>query len=95
MRSNKPIEWYLSWVKEAKTDIRANELLTKFKNRPREELYDINKDKWCQNNLADDYAFSTIKKDLRKKLLKWMDECGDKGQETEMQAFDHMPSKNH
>jgi len=32
---------------------------------------------------------------LRKKLLKWMDECGDKGQETEMQAFDHMPSKNH
>jgi hypothetical protein len=24
-----------------------------------------------------------------------MDECGDKGQETEMQAFDHMPSKNH
>jgi len=93
--SNKPSEWYLSWVKEAKTDIRANELLTKFKNRPREELYDINKDKWCQNNLADDYAFSTIKKDLRKKLLKWMDECGDKGQETEMQAFDHMPSKNH
>ena len=38
--------------------------------------------------------FAKIKEELRSELLRWMKECGDKGQETEMEAFKHMPKHN-
>ena len=88
---NPPSAWYASWVQEARHDIKANERILKYRKRPKEELYDIMEDKWCLNNLANEPAFSQIKEKLRTELLKWMKECGDKGQETELEAFEHMP----
>lgn len=84
-------EWFKSWKTQAINDKAAEELLLKYRKRPKEELYDITKDKWCENNLADKQEFEEIKKELRSELLKWMEECGDKGQETELEAFEHMP----
>lgn len=86
-------DWYKSWMAEAETDEVAKQLLLKYRMRPAEELYNIENDKWCQNNLADNPGFESIKNELRAELKKWMKECGDQGQQTEMEAFQHMPDK--
>ena len=88
------INWYATWEAKAKLDAFAKNIIERNKKRPGEELYDVVNDKWCMNNLADDPKYRKIKKQLRKELLRWMDECGDKGQETELKAFEHMPGKN-
>ncbi|MDP8218465.1 MAG: sulfatase [Candidatus Theseobacter exili] len=87
-------EWYLSWKKEAEHNVLAKSLVDKYRFRPGEELYDIIEDKWCQKNLADHPEFYEIKKKLRKELLKWMKECGDKGQQTELEAATNKPKHN-
>ncbi len=84
-------EWYTSWEKAALNDPAAMAVITKYKFRPEEELFEIKNDKWCMNNLADNPEYSEIKKKLRAELLNWMAYCGDKGQETEMEAFENMP----
>jgi N-sulfoglucosamine sulfohydrolase len=85
--------WYNSWVERAKVDAFAQSIITKNKKRPKEELYDVINDKWCLNNLADHAEYTKIKEGLRIELLKWMKNCGDKGQETELEAFKHMPRR--
>ena len=84
-------QWYRSWVEKSEEDSIAAHLVRKYKFRPgEEELYDVTADKWCLKNLADNAKYRKIKKRLRKKLLKWMEECNDKGQETEMIALERM-----
>lgn len=85
--------WYKSWLKEVEKNKKAESLVRKYRIRPEEELYDIIDDKWCQHNLAELPEFAGIKKELRSVLQKWMKECGDKGLQTEMEAFEHMPGK--
>lgn len=82
-------EWYKSWVKAAERNEAAKELVQKYSYRPKEELYDIKNDKWCLVNLADIEKYAEIVQELRQELLKWMDECGDEGQQTELKAFEH------
>lgn len=40
--------------------------------------------------LADDPQYAAIKSDLRGELLVWMEASGDLGQETELNAPEHM-----
>lgn len=84
------IKWYESWQEKAKNNFSAQNIIFKYRKRPKEELYDIVNDKWCLINLAEDPNYMHIKSVLRTELLKWMDECGDEGQETELRAFDRM-----
>ena len=86
-------QWYPSWEKEAENNPFAESLIVKYKKRPQEELYDVINDKWCMNNLADDSQYEEIKSELRRELLNWMEECGDKGHETELEAREHMPGR--
>ncbi len=87
---NDPMPWFSSWTETAKNDQEAAKWLTKFRQRPPEELYDINKDPWCLNNLADDPTKKEIMTTLKQELDNWMANCGDEGQATEMAALDHM-----
>lgn len=80
---------YASWKQKAKNDADAADKVNRYENRPAEELYDVQKDKYEWNNLAADPKYAKIKKHLREKLLAWMDQQGDKGQATEMKAFEH------
>jgi len=41
------------------------------------------------NNIAYDSRFASAKQDLKERLLKWTEQQGDKGQQTEMEALEH------
>ena len=93
-RGERNTKWYKSWEERAVTDEKAEALVKKYLSRPEEELYDIVEDKWCEKNLAELPEFESIKKSLRKELIKWMEECGDEGLQTEMEAYEHMPGSH-
>ena len=83
--------WWKTWESVADTSTHAARLVRKYQYRPEEELFDVLKDPHCLNNLAYNPNFHQIKEELHVKLVSWMEECGDKGQETEMEALQHMP----
>ena len=70
-------EWYLSW-KAADTD-QAHKIMNRYKNRPEFELYDIKKDPFEMNNLADVKKYSKKKAELTMELQKWMKQQNDTG----------------
>ncbi len=82
-------KYYLTWKEAAKTNENAAALVNRYKTRPKEELFDVIEDPNCLENLADNPEYFKEKKLLRQKLLGWMEECGDKGEETEMEALKH------
>lgn len=81
--------YWQSWIKATKTDDRAQELVTRYQKRPGEELYDRIADPYQMNNLAGDPRYSKILAELSGKLDKWMESQGDKGNITELEAFEH------
>lgn len=81
---------FVSWVARAEAgDASAAEIVRRYRHRPAEELYDITRDSPEWNNLASDPEFAEVKARLRKQLFDWMDAQGDRGQETELAAFEH------
>jgi uncharacterized sulfatase len=78
-----------SWRKKAETDANAAEKVRRYEHRPAEELYDVEKDPYEWKNLAGDPKYATIKMRMKKRLLEWMKAMGDKGQQTELEAFEH------
>ena len=54
-----------------------------------EELYDIVKDPYEWENLANNPKYAQVKTELRTRLLYWMRSTGDKGQQTELEAPQH------
>ena len=78
-----------SWRKKAETDVNAAEKVRRYEHRPAEELYDVEKDPYEWKNLAGDPKYATIKMRMKKRLLEWMKAMGDKGQQTELEAFEH------
>ena len=80
---------FKSWQEKAEIDNDAAEKVRRYENRPEEELYDIIKDQYEWNNLADNPKYAKVKAELRTQLLKWMRDMGDKGQQTELEAFEH------
>lgn len=84
---------FREWLALAATDEKAHELTYKYQHRPAQELYDVQNDPYCMKNLAGDPKYKYIKKRMDKALKKWMNDCGDKGQATEMEALKHMPDR--
>ncbi len=83
--------WWNGWKEAAETDEFAASIVKKYQYRPATELYDVVADPYNQNNLAGDPQYKETVEKLHAKLLSWMQSCGDKGQETEMEALHHMP----
>ena len=80
---------FTSWQAKAAGDADAAEKVHRYQHRPGEELYDVAKDPYEWNNLADDPAYAEVKEDLKVQLLQWMEAMGDKGQQTELEAREH------
>jgi len=83
---------FQSWQEAAAADPDAADKVYRYQHRPGEELYDVTKDRYEWTNLAADPAYTEIKAELRAELLAWMKVCGDKGQQTELEARDHQGS---
>jgi len=60
-----------SWVEKAKTDVAAKEIVTRYQHRPREELYDLSRDPFEMDNIADEPAQAELLKSLRNQLAAW------------------------
>jgi arylsulfatase A-like enzyme len=80
---------WASWTEKAQTDDFARQQVQRYCQRPGEELYDVVKDPFQMNNLADDPKLAKVIQSMRKKLEQWMIQQGDAGQETELKAFEH------
>jgi len=81
---------FKSWREKAASDPDAAQKVHRYEHRPKEELYEITRDPYEWNNLADDPKYAKIKAKLRKRLLEWMEAMGDKGQQTELEALEHV-----
>ncbi len=85
---------FLSWVELADSgNHQAATLVNRYRIRPEIELYDVQNDPLELNNLAQGDQYDEVKKSLRSELEQWMAACGDRGQQTEMEAWDHMPKR--
>jgi uncharacterized sulfatase len=85
--------FWKSWLEKAKTDPDAAKKVEMYVQRPAQELYYLEKDPYEMNNLAGDPKYPPLMDSLRKRLLSWMGQQGDKGIETEMQAFERQGRK--
>ena len=81
-------DFWMSWIEKAKTgDAHALAMTEKYQHRPAEELYDVENDPHCLNNLIDNPKFAELKVDLSMRLDAWMKSQGDEGAVTEAQAL--------
>lgn len=77
-------DFWMSWVKAADAGSQhAADMTAKYQHRPAEELYDVENDPHCLNNLIGNPKYAALKKELSDKLDDWMKSQGDKGAETE------------
>ncbi len=86
-------EIFREWLKLSETQAKAKEITGKYQHRPAIELYNLENDKYCLNNIALLPENKAIIEQMDKVLKEWMASCGDKGQETEMEALKHIPKK--
>lgn len=85
---------FKSWKKKAKTDRFAAERVSKLQKRPAEELYDLEKDPFELNNLAEDSDYSNVLLELSGKLDEWMKVQGDEGLAAELKVVKKESRKN-
>jgi arylsulfatase A-like enzyme len=70
-------DYWTSWEQRAPTDPAAERLVQRYRHRPAEELYDLEKDPWEQQNLAGDPRRSGLLSRLRGKLKRWRLQQGE------------------
>ena len=76
--------FWASWQEKAGAgDAHARAMVTKYQQRPPEELYDVAKDPHCLVNLIDDPRLAAKHRELSSQLDTWMKSQGDKGAATE------------
>lgn len=83
--------FYKSWFQ---TGVAADAARARwYVQRPAEELYDVQQDPYQLVNLAGKASLQGVKQELKGQLAAWMQQQGDQGLETELQAFTRMPKK--
>ena len=80
-------DFWMSWVEKGMSgDAHARAMTARYQHRPAEELYDVESDPHCLNNLIDDPKYAAIKTELSQRLDAWMKSQGDQGAATEALA---------
>lgn len=81
---------FRSWKRKAEAgDADAAEKVRRYHHRPAVELYDVTQDWYEWKNLADDPTKADVVAELRGQLEAWMQQQGDRGQQTELEALEH------
>ena len=78
---------YEGWLKQSKSDPQQYTHAALYRNRPEFELYNIKKDNYELNNLANEASLQKTKDALFTSLKAWMKDQGDLGIETEWKAL--------
>lgn len=65
------LPFWNSWIEKSKTDERAGKICEAYLNRPLEELYDLEKDPFEMNNLAENPEYKRLLKSLQEQLVTW------------------------
>ncbi|MFC6100494.1 sulfatase family protein [Olivibacter domesticus] len=76
--SNEQLAW-TTWVHKATSNDQAKRLIQRIQHRPAIELYDLQKDPYELENLADKPAYQDVVDKYAKHLDAWMKAQGDKG----------------
>ncbi|MDR2705002.1 MAG: sulfatase [Planctomycetaceae bacterium] len=85
---------YKSWVQKGKAgDSFAKEQAERYVKRPEWELYNIDDDPYELKNVAERPENKEIVSKLKTELANWMKQQGDRGNETELEAYEHQTSK--
>lgn len=71
--------YWNEWAEKVKTDEHARKVVDHYFIRPEWEFYNVNRDPWELNNLADDPQYAGQIAKLRAKLAAWMKSQGDEG----------------
>jgi arylsulfatase A-like enzyme len=71
--------YWKSWERKAETDATAAAIVKRYRQRPREELYDLSSDPSEQRNLAGEAAHAARLKSMREEMQAWMKQQGDQG----------------
>ncbi len=73
------LDYWRTWEAAARTDPAAAKIVERYRQRPREELYDLAADPYEQHNLAADPAHRERLATLRDKVAEWMKQQADDG----------------
>jgi len=73
------VKYFRSWEEKAKADKGTAEIIRRYRERPKEELYDVTADPHEQTNLAADPKHADRLTGFRRQVEGWMKEQGDKG----------------
>jgi len=73
------LDYFRSWEAAAKSDPLAANIVHRYKERPREELYDLNADPDERRNHAAEPRYAMILAEMRAKVAAWMKEQKDEG----------------
>lgn len=88
-------DWWSEWVAKAKAgDAHAKQVTERYAVRPEWELFDTKSDPWNRENLVDRAELAGIRAELEAKLSEWMEQQGDEGQATEMNALERQRRGN-
>ena len=70
---------YASMIDRMKTDEHAKAMVNRIRSRPQYQLYDLQKDPYELNNLADNPEYSAMILKFKTEIKKWMKDQGDDG----------------
>ncbi|MCG8697463.1 MAG: sulfatase [Bacteroidales bacterium] len=86
-------KYWQSWLRDTLTNDNAKFLSQRYLNRPAIEFYDVTKDPYQLNNLADSSMYMDVIKEMDAVLTSWMQDQGDEGGKTEDEFHLHKPKK--
>jgi N-sulfoglucosamine sulfohydrolase len=84
MNPNKKGSYWNGWITLGETAATAKKLTDRIAKRPAVEFYDLQKDPYELNNLANDPSYQNQIKNYTSKLHDWMKQQGDKGAEVDI-----------
>ena len=83
-------DYWTAWKKAAENgNKKAQKLVRIYQERPEYEFYDLERDPYELNNLADDPAHAATIQKLKATLASWIDQQGDRVIATEDAAKPH------
>lgn len=76
--ARKNLYWH-SWTAKAETSAADKKLIERIVHRPAVEFYDLQKDPYELNNLANEASYQNLVKRYHAQLMAWMKQQGDEG----------------